>query len=131
MLVSNQGDVVHITCRMLNIHIDPSTHSSRPSPGQTVLAVGSVVQFVVDHCAHCERPRVTTQERHFAAVQDPHGPLHVVQCPLQVGGLLGHTVQLEVQQGNACGENIRWGISHRLVDHHCFIGAGDRPVQPV
>lgn len=71
-------------------------------PGETVFTVSGVVQFVVDHCAHCQRPRVTTQERHFATIEDPHGPLHIVQSPLQVGGLVGHAVQLQVQQSDTC-----------------------------
>lgn len=77
----------------------PITYANRP--GRAVFAVSGVVQFVVDHRAQSKRPRVATQERHFAAIQDPHGPLHVVQGPLQVGRLTGHPVQLEVQQGNA------------------------------
>lgn len=77
-------------------------HSPSISPGEAVVAVGSVVEFVVDHSAHCQRTCITTQERHFAPIQDPHGPLHIVQGSLQVGGLLGHPVELQVQQGNTC-----------------------------
>lgn len=101
-------------------------------PGQAVLAVGGVVQFVVNHGAHRQRPRVAAEERHLASVQDPHGPLHVVQGPLQVGGLMGQPVQLEVQQGNACGADgvpdIRKPAAWNRCRQH---SAHNRPVQPV
>lgn len=126
-----------IRCTVLNNHIHTNIQSPRHSPGQTVLAVSSVVQFVVNHCSHCQRPRITAQECHFTAIQDPHGPLHIVQCPLQVGGLMGHPVQLEVQQGNACIEDSTLGMSDRLNLTRGigmslqFYSAGNRPVQPV
>ena len=91
-------------------------HSSIPSssPGQTFFAVSSVVQFVVDNCSNSQRPRVTAQKSNFAAVQDPHGPLHIVQRPLQVGGLLGHPVQLQVQQGDAWNEQSTYAEMQQL-----------------
>lgn len=52
------------------------------SPGQTVFAVSRIVQFVVDYCTHSKRPSISTQECHFATIEDPHGPLHIVQRPL-------------------------------------------------
>lgn len=48
------------------------------SPGEAVLAVRCVFQFMVDHSAHCQRPGITTQERHPATIKDPHGPLYIV-----------------------------------------------------
>lgn len=87
------------------------------SPGHAVFAVCSVAQLVMDHGGHGQRPGVATQEGHFTTVQDPHGPLHVVQRPLQVGGLIGHTVQLEVQQRDA------WCRESRLVTGGALIQA--------
>lgn len=96
LLLTSEGNVARIRFYVRTNSLSP-THS----PGQTVFAVSGVVQFVMDHCAHRKRPRITTQECHFSTIQDPHGPLHIVQRPLQVGGLMGHPVQLEVQQGDA------------------------------
>lgn len=129
--------VANFRCNMLNNHIHANTHSPRRSPGQTVFAVSSVVQLVVDHCTHCKRPCVTTKECHFTTIQDPHGPLHIVQCPLQVRVIMGHPVQLEVQQGNTYSADSRPGISHRVDLTHVigmsswFQCPGDRPAQPV
>lgn len=60
---------------------------------------------MVDDGPHCQGSGVPAQEGHLAAVKVPQAPLHVVQRPLQVGGLAGHAVQLQIEQGNAWGED--------------------------
>lgn len=92
-------------------------------PGQTVLAVSSVVQFVVDHGADGQRPRIATQEADFASVQRPHSSLYVVQRPLQVGGLTWDPVELQVQQGDTCGEKTvsSWKLSEKSIIGAAFL----------
>lgn len=89
---------------------------------------------MVDDGSNSQRPGVATEKGDSAAVQDPHGSLHVVQRPLQVGGLMRDPVKLEVQQGDscrdACGAEVRRGRSFCLhftlrfiFDFGCFSAA--------
>lgn len=62
---------------------------------------------MVDDGSNGQRSGIAAKEGDPAAVQDPHGSLHVVQRPLQVGGVMRDAVKLKVQQSDSCRDVSR------------------------
>ena len=88
----------------------PLHHQKLPVTAETVpaeafLGLLGPLHAMVDHGGHGQRPGVAAQEGDVLPLrQTLQAVRHVVQRLLQEGGLGEHLVQVEVQQGDACGD---------------------------
>ncbi len=90
-------------------------------PGWPIDALISLLhplQAVVDHSSYSQRPRIPAQEGDvMASGQTLQTVVDVVQRFLKQGGVPEHIVEVQVEQGDACGRTD--GRTDRQTDARC------------